>query len=51
MWLPEFLYQYKPHLLVGLGMLCVFTFDNTPGDFAGWVLIAAGGLIYWARSR
>lgn len=51
MWLPKFLYQSKPHLIVGAGVLCVFAFDNTLGDVAGWVLVAAGGLIYWARSR
>ncbi len=50
MWLPDFVYQYKPHLLIAAGLLCLLAFDNMPGDFAGWVLIAAGGLIYWARN-
>jgi hypothetical protein len=49
MWLPDFFYKYKPLLLVAAGVWCVFTFDNAPGDFSGWVLVAAGGLIYWAR--
>ncbi|WP_372881639.1 hypothetical protein [Psychromonas sp.] len=51
MWLPDLLYQHKPHLLVGAGVLCIVTFDNAPGDLAGWLLLAAGGLIYWARKR
>lgn len=50
MWLPNFFYKYKPHLLVVAGVFCVISFDNIPGDFAGWALLAAGGLIFWARS-
>ena len=49
MQLPNFLYQYKPYLLAGTGVWCLFAFDNTPGDFAGWALVTAGVLIYWAR--
>ena len=51
MWLPDFLYLSKPHLLVVAGVLCIATFDNAPGELAGLLLLAAGGLIYWARNR
>lgn len=51
MWLPNFFYQYKPLLFLGIGVLCILNFDNAPGDLAGWVLLIAGGLIYWARNR
>ena len=49
MWLPDFLYLSKPHLLVAAGVLCITTFDNAPGVLAGGLLIAASGLIYWSR--
>lgn len=51
MFLPEFLYKCKPHLLTGVGTWSAFAFDNTLGIFSGGVLLVAAGLIYWARSR
>lgn len=51
MWLPKFLYQCKPLLLISAGVLCIFALNNTLGTFAGLVLVIAGGLIYWARKN